>query len=219
MTLEEFLDAISSFSARGKSFKPHKHILLLAIIRLVREGIVSTSSVYFSAELRKAFSEEFDKHATKDDRNRPAAPFFHLASHGFWKLVPTAGQEDELSNASTVGSPGELMRLVDHAAIDDTVLTHLRDPATCERILRELEALILEGIESRTAPSAVREERAQYSLFAHEANALSLITRHIQRHGIGVPLCNLELHDRQSNRYFETDLVLVSRFGVDAAVG
>jgi hypothetical protein len=214
MTLDAFLDSLSSLSSRGKSFKPHKHILLLSIIRLVREGTVTTASVFFDDQLRKAFSEEFRKYAAKEDRDRPVAPFFHLSTHGFWKLVAADGQEDALSAAGTVGSSGELMRLVDHAEIDQEILEYMQDPELCVRIRLELEILVREGIESRTTPNAVHEERAQYSLFAHEADALDAISRHIERHGLGVTLCNLELHDRQSNRYFETDLVLISRFGV-----
>lgn len=214
MTLEAFLTALSSLCSPGKGFKPHKHILLLTIMRLARQGVVTSASIFFNDELCKAFSEEFRKYAAKKDRDRPVAPFFHLSSHGFWKLIAADGQDDALSAAGTVGSPGELMRLVDHAEIDQEVLSYLQDPELCELIRQELETLVREGIESRDTPSAVHEERAHYSLFAHEANALDAITRHIERHGLGVTLCNLELHDQQSNRYFETDLVLISRFGV-----
>ncbi|RYZ73214.1 MAG: serine/threonine protein kinase, partial [Proteobacteria bacterium] len=52
------------------------------------------------------------------------------------------------------------------------------------------------------------------SLFTHEAEALLAIERHVKTHGLGETLTNLELHDPQSNRYFEVDLVLVSRFRI-----
>lgn len=214
MTLDTFLDILSKLSPRGKGFKPHKHIILLAILRMVRDGAIKSPSVFFTDELRNVFSDEFRKYATQADRDRPAAPFFHLSSHGFWKLVASSGQEDALSTAGTVGSPGDLRRLVDHAELDEDVLTYMQNPAMHKRIQRELESIIKNGIESRNTPNAVHEAPAHYSLFAHEADAIDEITEHIQRHGLGVTLCNLELHDQQSNRYFETDLVLISRFGV-----
>src|SRR5437867_802070 len=52
------------------------------------------------------------------------------------------------------------------------------------------------------------------SLFVHEAAALDCISQHVKSHALGVVLTNLELHDPQSNRYFEVDLVVVSEFGV-----
>ncbi|SPD75420.1 putative Serine/threonine protein kinase [uncultured Desulfobacterium sp.] len=60
----------------------------------------------------------------------------------------------------------------------------------------------------------IREERSNYSLFAHEDEALDAIAHHVEAHRLGATLRNLELYDKQSNRYFETDLVVVSRFGV-----
>jgi len=214
MTFESFLKSLSRLSTPGKGFKPHKHILVLTIMHMVREGLISSTSVFFNATFRKVFSEMFAKYATPDDRDRPAAPFFHLSRHGFWQLVAKPEQEEALSAAGTVGSPGELLRLVDHAEIENDVLSFMRDPATSDRIQRELETIIEKGIESRSTLNAVREDRPQHSLFAHEADALETITRHIRAHKLGATLCNLNLHDKQSNRYFETDLVLVSRFRV-----
>ena len=52
------------------------------------------------------------------------------------------------------------------------------------------------------------------SLFAHEAEALAAIRRHVKTHGLGEAVSNLDVHDSQSNRYFETDLLIVARFGV-----
>ncbi|MDD3824164.1 MAG: protein kinase, partial [Sphaerochaetaceae bacterium] len=214
MTLEGFLESLTKLSSPGKGFKPHKHILILAVMRMIREGALSCPSVLFNDALRSGFSDLFKQYATLDDRDRPSAPFFHLSRHGFWQLVPKAGQEETLSSAGTVGSSGELVRLVDHAELDHDVFVFMRDKHASDRIQRELEFLIQQGIESRTKPDIVREDQAQYSLFAHESDALNTIQRHIRAHNLGETLCNLELHDQQSNRYFETDLVLVSRFGV-----
>jgi len=63
-------------------------------------------------------------------------------------------------------------------------------------------------------PIQVPGEGTQHSLFAHEAEAIEAISCHVEAHNLGETLSNLELHDQQSNRYFETDLVVVSRFGV-----
>jgi serine/threonine protein kinase len=52
------------------------------------------------------------------------------------------------------------------------------------------------------------------SLFAHEKAALEKISQRIESLHLGETLCNLELHDAQSNRYFETDLVLIAEYGI-----
>ena len=52
------------------------------------------------------------------------------------------------------------------------------------------------------------------SLFAHEKAALEKISQRIESLHLGETLCNLELHDVQSNRYFETDLVLIAEYGI-----
>ena len=59
-----------------------------------------------------------------------------------------------------------------------------------------------------------REVNKRNSLFAHEEKALEAIIPHVKAHKLGETLSNLELHDQQSNRYFETDLVIISRVGV-----
>ncbi len=181
---------------------------------MVHEGLITTSCVHFDEEFRHIFSELFHKYASPEDRDRPSAPFFHLSRHGFWHLVAKPGQEQSLQNAETVGSPGELQRLVDHAEIDRDVFGFMRDKNASAIIFRELESIISKGIESRSTPEADHEERAQNSLFAHEADALETIKSHVKAHRFGESLSNLELHDKQSNRYFETDLLIVSRFRI-----
>ena len=39
MTLESFLDSLSTLSKRGKGFKPHKHILVLTIVQMIRDEL------------------------------------------------------------------------------------------------------------------------------------------------------------------------------------
>ena len=63
-------------------------------------------------------------------------------------------------------------------------------------------------------PSSVPETLQSTSLFAHEAAALDSIDRQVQSHKLGLILANLELHDPQSNRYFEVDLIVVAPFGI-----
>jgi len=214
MTLDAFLDELSNLSVHGKSFKPHKYLALLAVVQLVRQGVINSPRIPFDEAFRSTFSDLLKTFGGDEDRDRPHNPFFHLRRHSFWRLVAKPGQEKALDAVPTIGSAADLSSLVGHAELETSVFELFKDPLASEKIERNIGALVRAGIESR---SESREEPAQpptESLFAHEASALDSIKQHINSHGLGVVLTNLELHDPQSNRYFEVDLVVVSEFGI-----
>ena len=70
---------------------------------------------------------------------------------------------------------------------------------------------------SHTAPAAAAEFVTPSSLFAHEAAAQAVINQFVTSHRLGVTVPNLDLHDRQSNRYFEVDLVVLTEVGIFVA--
>lgn len=214
MTVEQLLDEFSKLSSPGKAFKPHKHLVLLAALRLIRQGIIRTPRIVFDETLRSAFSALLKQCGGDDDRDRPHAPFFHLSRHSFWRLISNQGLETALDSISTVGSAGDLQRLVSHAELEQSVFDLFKDPSSRERIEQELELLVRSGIASRSESHAPQSEPATLSLFAHEATAIDSISQQVQSHALGIVLPNLELHDPQSNRYFEIDLVVLSRFGI-----
>lgn len=215
MTLNEFLEQLRSLSGLGSGFKPHKHLALLAVIQLIKSGSITSHDVLFNDDFRAAFTTLLKKFGGESDRNRPYNPFFHLRSHPFWKLVPNAGQEDALGAAPSVGSPNHLISLVSHAELDDSVFNLLRDPTTSEVIEQRLKELITAGIGTRSEKSSDGENATfNESLFAHERAAQDAIRKHISLHGLGTVLTNLQLHDVQSNRYFEVDLAVIANWGI-----
>ncbi len=214
MTFEEFLEGLCELSPAGRGFKPHKHILLLSVLKMVRERSIQDQHVYYDVAFQQTFSRLFRQHAGERDRDRPWAPFFHLSRHGFWRLVPSPNQEKALQAAGTVGSPGDLKRLVAYAELDEAVLEFMRDSVMNQMIKERLEELLAEGAGDRAESDGVSEDLAPYSLFVHEKTAIGSIGRYVEAHKLGEILSNLDLYDHQSNRYFEADLVLVARFGV-----
>ncbi len=214
MTVEQFSKELSYLSSPGPSFKPHKYLALLAVVKLVRAGVIQTPRIPFDENFRATFSALLKQFGSDIDRDRPHAPFFHLSSHSFWHLMPLQGQEAALDAATTVGSAGALQRLVSCAELEQSVFDFLKDSFASERVERLLEKLIRAGLESRAIPPEPREAPVTTSLFAHEAATLESIRQYVKSHGLGVTLQNLELHDPQSNRYFEIDLIVLSQFGV-----
>ena len=99
MTLKEFLEEIKFLSKPGIGFKPHKYVALLAVLQLVREHVIHKHRVVFNNKYKARFGELLKVYGGEGDRNRPHTPFFHLASTGFWQLVPNKGYESALVEA------------------------------------------------------------------------------------------------------------------------
>lgn len=213
MTLDEFIDELSALSTPGKGFKPHKYLALLAVARLVKKGAIKAPQIYFDDSFRFTFAELLRTFGGGDDRNRPYTPFFHLKRHRFWHLMARPSQEGVLEVAETIGSANDLNALVMYAELDRSVFDMLKDPSGNAKIEERIISLLRAGIDSRERSTETTQSTTE-SLFAHEESALTTIRQHIDSHKLGFVLSNLQVHDPQSNRYFEVDLVLVSSFGV-----
>ena len=95
------LSELDDLSKPGRGFKPHKYILLLAVLRLVREGKITDRRVYFNESLKQEFRHILSELGDQEDRDRPYAPYFHLSNTSFWRLVSAPGCEGELEKAKT----------------------------------------------------------------------------------------------------------------------
>ena len=103
---------IDSLLPSGVQKKPHKLLLLLAVARLANRRVINAPLISYSQELVDEFKLLFDRFKADGDRNRPYNPFFHLRTSGVWRLVSNPGQEQALEDATSIGGPGDLNRLV-----------------------------------------------------------------------------------------------------------
>lgn len=71
---------------RGTHERPHKPVLLLAIIHLMEREAVSTNEVRLTRELEDVFRQYFEIVRQGSDRATIENPFFHLCGDGFWQL-------------------------------------------------------------------------------------------------------------------------------------
>lgn len=117
MIPQTIINEIISLSQLGPAFKPHKYLALLTAMVILRNKKSRNCRIYYDEEFIKIFSYFFEQLATKDDRNRPYTPFFHLRNTSFWKLIAVPGKEEELATVASVGGPGMLMELVDYAEV------------------------------------------------------------------------------------------------------
>jgi hypothetical protein len=120
---------------QGKIFKPHKIVALLAAIKFLQKKNFIDNRISYSDSFKEFFNEIFTVHVTDKSSCRPYTPFFHLRSSSFWNLIPKQGKEEELNNTATVGGPGALVSLVDHAKISDALLNMLRKNDLREEIV------------------------------------------------------------------------------------
>ncbi len=223
--LEAVLDKlrlIRCFRRDGRD-KPHKFLFLLALARLYeadpgRDNLFPIDDSLLVEAFSTAVKEFFSSSSVGSFLIE--YPFSHLRSDNLWELLVLEGKEEAFNRYDN--SPvmrltrQRLMETARGGKVEESLDKCLRDAVGNEEIqsfLYERLSEMSEPIEALTADVAY-EEPAPYSLFAHEEDAIGAIKSHVDAHRLGKTLSNLELHDALSNRYFETDLVIISRFGV-----
>jgi len=161
-TWQQWLERLYSLrrDKRGSHERPHKPVLLLAILDLLDHGILTGNDVPFSPELVRAFKRYFQVVRQRDDQPTIENPFYFLSGDGFWELVSKPGERPlyEPGNASRVPTLKALREV--HGRFDNDFWTALLSNAHSRHQLRE--ALI-----ARYFP----EHRAQLAAIAGEKPA------------------------------------------------
>lgn len=92
--------------------KPHKLVMLLAVIDLFEKGLLIENKIPFDKMLLESFSNIFNLIRIKGEWNQPAPPFFHLRTSRFWKHKIKVGREAEYAKLTTSG--GGKKRIVEN---------------------------------------------------------------------------------------------------------
>lgn len=142
MNITKFLEELKTLGKPGPGFKPHKQILLLAVIRLIKKGKIQSNHVFYNETLKEEFKNLLIEYGSIEDRDRPYNPFFHLGNSSFWKLVPNSGFESELKNIQSITGPTMLMQLINFAELSEFFFTTLQD----SKLYYAIETLLLECI-------------------------------------------------------------------------
>jgi hypothetical protein len=87
---------------RGSHERPHKPVLLLAILDLLDRGILLDNQVPFTKELVSTFRRFFAVVLARDDQPKIQNPFFFLSGNGFWQVL-VAGQTEPLFREGFAG--------------------------------------------------------------------------------------------------------------------
>jgi len=87
----------------GSHERPHKPVLLLAILDLLDRGLIRENAIPLTPQLVETFKKHFAIVRQQDDKPTIENPFFHLSGDGFWKLVRDGGDGDV--DGSSNGQP------------------------------------------------------------------------------------------------------------------
>ena len=122
---------------RGSHERPHKPVLLLAILDLLDRGLVTRNEFPLSPDLTRTFRRYFDVVREGNDKPRIENPFYHLVGDGFWHLVGKQGDRPlyEPGNAARAPSLGALRQV--YARFDETLWTAFLSDAHSRHMLRE----------------------------------------------------------------------------------
>ena len=111
--------------------RPHKLLMLLAVIDLLDEGAIHSNRIPFNDALVHSFERNFRHYSSVDDWCQPGPPYFHLRSSGLWQHKILPGREEAYSKLTTSG--GGTKRIIDnieYAYFSDESWEVFRDPLT-----------------------------------------------------------------------------------------
>lgn len=112
--IENFKTEISDLRRGGSKDdpKPHKLLMLLAVIDLLDEGKITENRIYFNEAVIQSFERNFRHYSSVDDWCQPGPPFFHLRSSDFWFHRVKTGREEQYAKLTTSG--GGTKRILDN---------------------------------------------------------------------------------------------------------
>lgn len=107
---------------------PHKPVLLLAILELIRKGEILNNRIVVTPELVLEFKSIWSRLVVTPHIPNFALPFYHMKSEPFWKLVTYGGMEIPVTSSNSIRSLNALKESVAFAEIDAAVFAQMLDP-------------------------------------------------------------------------------------------
>lgn len=112
----------SSHKILGKA--PHKPILLLSILQLVRDHKIISNRIFITTDLVIAFKSNWNVLVASKHLCNFTLPFFHLKSEPFWRLSFTHPKASSLKSISTINV---LKDFVAFAELDEALFQLMLD--------------------------------------------------------------------------------------------
>ena len=113
---------LKCFSKLRRDYKfggaPHKPILLLSIIRLIKNGTINSNQIFITPELVIEFKDLWSKLVHTPHSSNFALPFYHMKTEPFWKLNTIFGNEIPITKSHSIKSLKSLKESIYCAEID-----------------------------------------------------------------------------------------------------
>ena len=141
MELVPFLNKLKKLRVdRSKgSAAPHKAILLLSILDLIRNNQLTDNRIFISPELVAKFKDNWHSFVLSD-KFLPnfSLPFYHLKSDSFWHLKTLPGRELLLTSSGSIKSFSGLKNAVAYGYFEESIFLLLLNETNRELIRRVL---------------------------------------------------------------------------------
>ncbi len=112
--------------------RPHKAVMLLAVLSLADNGQLSENKIVYGPELLELFRRFFTVVQGPTDQCTPWNPFFYLRSERFWHLHAVPGKEPVLEAISAPHSAAKLASVVAYVSLDEDLFALVSQPASRE---------------------------------------------------------------------------------------
>lgn len=120
--------------------RPHKLVLLLAVIDLVECELITENKIYPREPFLSKFNKIFRFVRKKDDWCQPGPPFFHLRTSGIWFHKIKTGREEIYSSLKTTGGGiQKVQEIIEYAYLRDDVFQAF----SCQESRDELKEYII----------------------------------------------------------------------------
>jgi serine/threonine protein kinase len=215
---EKSIRQIRASSASGRK-SPHKFLLLLSLINLYEEDSNRANRFPLDETLEYSFRSTCSALLPPEISGKIFIeyPYYHLSSDGIWDFHFVHGKEalfDNYQNSNNMRlTRKRLTETVSYASLAANLDACFRKPLAREKLSELLHSCISSANYS-LVDNKESQSPKEASLFAHEEEAISAISARIAAANLGRDLSNLEIHEPQSNRYFEIDFLAVCRFGI-----
>ena len=122
------LNKLNRGYTKGLGKAPHKPILLLSIIELIKKQEITNSRIFITPKLVLTFRDLWKKLVDTGHIENFALPFFHLRSEPFWYLVAKPEGKISMTKSKSIKSFKNLKDNVAFAEIDKALFQILLDP-------------------------------------------------------------------------------------------
>jgi putative restriction endonuclease len=125
---------------RAHGVAPHKPILLLSVIELIRKEIISQNKIYISLELQDTFLKYWNFLGSDIHTPDISRPFFHMKSGKFWHLWANSGYEKILYSGVKLRNLAEVKAAIEYAYLDEDLFDFLQEPRSRDSLIAILVA-------------------------------------------------------------------------------